>query len=131
MQFALGSAVRTSDNHRMDLVDYLRYVGALLSVLGMILGLYYVLRRWGGSAFSMLGNVGDPHSGGKSGKRLSIVEARNLDMRRRLVLIRRDDVEHLLVLGQDGDLVVERGIAPPGIRPARKPGAAVTYEDPE
>jgi flagellar protein FliO/FliZ len=115
----------------MDLVDSFRYVAALLSVLGMILGLYYVLRRWGGSAFSMLGTAGDAQTGARSGKRLSIVEARNLDMRRRLVLIRRDDVEHLLVLGQDGDLVVERGITSPTGTTARSSQLNVTYEDPE
>lgn len=78
----------------------------------------------------MLGNAGDPQNGARAGKRLAIVEARNLDMRRRLVLIRRDDVEHLLVLGQDGDLVVERGITPAGTS-MRRPQPTLTYEDPE
>ena len=110
----------------MDLVDSFRYVAALLIVLGMILGLYYVLRRWGGSAFSMLATTGDAQSSARSGKRLSIVEARNLDMRRRLVLIRRDNVEHLLILGQDGDLVVERGITPPDVKTARSSQPTVT-----
>jgi hypothetical protein len=31
--------------------------------------------------------------------------------RQRLLLIRRDDQEHLLLLGQDQGLVIERGIA--------------------
>jgi hypothetical protein len=33
-----------------------------------------------------------------------------MDGKRRLVLIRRDGVEHLVLLGAAGDLVIERGI---------------------
>jgi hypothetical protein len=37
-----------------------------------------------------------------------------LDGRRRLLLVRRDDVEHLLLIGGPADLVVESGIGPGG-----------------
>lgn len=46
----------------------------------------------------------------KSERRLEIVEHANLDGRRKLVLIRRDDVEHLLLTGGPIDVVVETGI---------------------
>lgn len=43
-------------------------------------------------------------------RRLKIVEHLPLDHRRKLVLIRRDNCEHLLVLGPSGETVVETNI---------------------
>jgi len=42
--------------------------------------------------------------------RLEVVEQANVDGRRRLVLIRRDDVEHLVMTGGPVDVVIETGI---------------------
>jgi Flagellar biosynthesis protein, FliO len=47
---------------------------------------------------------------GQKGSRLSISESHDLDKDRRLVLVRRDDVEHLILLGGEHDLVVESNI---------------------
>ncbi len=44
--------------------------------------------------------------------RVDVVEQTNLDGRRRLILIRRDDVEHLIMTGGPVDMVIETGIAP-------------------
>jgi len=46
----------------------------------------------------------------KPEKRLDIVEQSSVDGRRRLVLIRRDDVEHLIMTGGPVDVVIETGI---------------------
>ncbi|MGP9821785.1 hypothetical protein ACTZWW_17340, partial [Salinarimonas sp. NSM] len=56
--------------------------------------------------------------------RLGIVDVYDLDRQRQLVLLRRDGVEHLLLIGGPNDVVVESGIgrAPP--RPAQRPGGA-------
>jgi flagellar protein FliO/FliZ len=43
--------------------------------------------------------------------RLSIMEEARVDRIRRLVLIRRDDVEHLIMTGGPVDVVIETGIA--------------------
>ncbi len=43
-------------------------------------------------------------------KRLDIVEQSTLDGRRRLVLIRRDEVEHLIMTGGPVDVVIETNI---------------------
>ncbi|MGH6866001.1 MAG: hypothetical protein ACREDO_07515 [Methyloceanibacter sp.] len=43
-------------------------------------------------------------------RRLGVVETASVDQKRRLVLIRRDDVEHLLITGGPVDLVIETGI---------------------
>lgn len=44
-------------------------------------------------------------------KRLSVIDATIVDTRHRLVLVRRDNVEHLILVGGPQDLVVESGIA--------------------
>ncbi len=43
--------------------------------------------------------------------RLGIMEHARVDSRRTLVLIRRDDVEHLIMTGGPVDVVIETGIA--------------------
>lgn len=45
-------------------------------------------------------------------RRLKIIEHLPLDHRRKLVLVRRDNCEHLLVLGPAGETVVEANIPP-------------------
>lgn len=47
---------------------------------------------------------------GRRGSRLGIAEYYELDKTRRLVLIRRDDVEHLMLVGGAQDVVIESGI---------------------
>jgi hypothetical protein len=53
--------------------------------------------------------------------RLDVVAQANVDGRRRLVLIRRDDTEHLIMTGGPVDVVIETGIV--GARPAAAGGA--------
>jgi flagellar protein FliO/FliZ len=54
--------------------------------------------------------------------RLAVMEQAHVDRSRRLVLIRRDDVEHLIMTGGPVDVVIETGIAAPGLE-ARETGA--------
>ena len=51
-------------------------------------------------------------SGGAASSRLGISEYLEVDKHRRLVLVRRDDVEHLVLIGGGHDLVVESVIRP-------------------
>lgn len=83
--------------------DYLRFLFALLFVLGLIGGLALVGKRFG------VGNRGPTVRG--QAKRLAIVETMALDAKRRLVLVRRDGAEHLILLGASGELVLESAIA--------------------
>ena len=48
--------------------------------------------------------------GPKPDKRLDVVDQANVDGRRRLVLIRRDNVEHLIMTGGPVDVVIETNI---------------------
>lgn len=47
---------------------------------------------------------------GRRGARLGISEYHELDKSRRLVLVRRDDVEHLILIGGNQELVIESNI---------------------
>lgn len=88
----------------MGFLDYFRFVAALAFVLGLIGILYVLARQYGSQRFGLrVGRLG-------AGGRLAVVEIRPIDARRRLVLVRRDDVEHLLLIGADSDVVVEAGI---------------------
>ena len=89
----------------MAAVDSLRFALALLLVLGLIALAAWALRRFGP------GGLGVSLGRGDRTRRLSVVESLPLDPRHRLVLVRRDDREHLLLLGA-GETVVESGIAP-------------------
>jgi len=77
----------------MDLADAARAIAALALTLGLI-GLAGVLaRRYGPST---LFRTAKP----KADRRLAVVETLMLDPARRLVLVRFDDQERLLLLGE-------------------------------
>jgi hypothetical protein len=60
---------------------------------------------------------GSPGAGmfrNKVEKRLEVVDQAALDGRRRLVLIRRDNTEHLIMTGGPVDVVIETGISANG-----------------
>lgn len=46
-------------------------------------------------------------------RRLAIVDSLVVDQKRQLLIVRRDNVEHLILTGGSQDLVVEAGIVPP------------------
>ncbi len=89
----------------MDIDNYLRFVLALVFVLGLIGVLAVLIRKYGPGR--MVAGKRGPN------RRLWISEVLPLDGRRRMVLVRRDGVEHLLLLGHGADVVVETGIAVP------------------
>jgi len=79
--------------------DYLLVYFALILGLGLLYLLSLVMKRMMPN-FSRL----------RLGVRLRVSEVRSVDYRRRLVLVKRDDVEHLLLLSDDSALVIETGI---------------------
>ncbi|WP_245489870.1 flagellar biosynthetic protein FliO, partial [Rhizobium ruizarguesonis] len=54
--------------------------------------------------------------------RLQVLDAAAVDARRRLVLVRRDDVEHLIMIGGPSDIVIESRILPAA---AEQPDSAI------
>tara|TARA_A100000171_G_scaffold6515_1_gene5059 strand:+ start:3463 stop:3849 length:387 start_codon:yes stop_codon:yes gene_type:complete len=86
----------------MELSAYFRFVAALIFVLGIIGVFALIARRFVPGARNI------NRRGIK--RRLSIVEVVPVDTKRRLVLLKRDDTEHLVLLGPNGDMIVERNI---------------------
>ena len=84
----------------MDTVDPLRILLSFVLVIALI-GLSALLMR-----YVMRKNPG--WMAGQGGGRLQVVESKMIDARRRLVLVKRDEQEHLLLLSPQGELLIER-----------------------
>lgn len=65
-----------------------------------------------------------PLFGPRPEKRLAVVDQSNIDGRRKLVLVRRDQTEHLIMIGGPVDIVVETGIRSGEPAEPRRPEAA-------
>jgi flagellar protein FliO/FliZ len=80
-----------------------RFFIAFLVVLALIGATAWLVRRFGANRLGGAGARGRQ-------PRLAVIDATTVDGRRRLVLIRRDNIEHLLMIGGPTDLVVEPNI---------------------
>jgi flagellar protein FliO/FliZ len=76
---------------------------AFVVVLALIGLAAWLVRRFGGNRLGANANRGRM-------PRLAVIDAAAVDGRRRLVLVRRDNVEHLLMIGGPTDIVVEQNI---------------------
>ena len=85
----------------MDLVLILKFISAFVFVIALMFLFSWVLKRMGLSNSSLSNAVK---------RRLSVVEFISVDHRRKLVLVRCDDKEHLLLLGAQSETVVETNI---------------------
>ncbi len=83
----------------MQTASLIQSVIALGFVLALILAIAWLVRRYG------IDKNWHVKTGDK--QRLQLVERLTIDPRRQLVLVRRDDKEHLLMLGQNEALIVE------------------------
>ena len=100
----------------------IRFILAFIIVLGLIGATAWAVRRFGS------GRLGGTNARGRQ-PRLAVIDYATVDARRRLVLVRRDNVEHLLMVGGPTDVVVEPNIvravaAPREATAARAPAPA-------
>lgn len=79
-----------------------RFFIAFLVVLALIGVTAWLVRRFGANRLGGSARGRQP--------RLAVIDAASVDGRRRLVLIRRDNIEHLLMIGGPTDVVVEQNI---------------------
>ena len=79
-----------------------QFIITVVIVLGLIGAVWWLMRRYSGVHFGGIGRGRVP--------RLAIVDVMPVDRRHRLVLVRRDNVEHLLLIGGPSDVVVEGAI---------------------
>lgn len=84
-----------------DPTQYLRFAAALIFVLALIGAAAFALRAFGFLAQGAR-KPGD--------RRLNIVESLLLDARRRIVIVRRDDKEYLILLSPHGETLLEGAI---------------------
>lgn len=89
----------------VSLHDFLKLLAALGLVLALMGGLALTLKKLGLAERMPQVKSAD--------RRLKIVESLSLDPRRRAVLIRCDDKDHLVILGHNGETVVRADIHPP------------------
>ncbi len=93
----------------MEATVYLRFFLVLVLVLGLIVGFGWLLKRLG---------IGDGARGPLTRRRrLGTIESAALDSRHKVVLVRRDDVEHLVLVGPNTSQVIESGIPASGDMP--------------
>ena len=101
----------------------LRTMGALATVLALLAGALWVVRRYN---IRLPGAVAPGAS-----RRLMLVERIGVDARRSVALIRRDGCEHLILLTPEGNMMIETGIVrPPEEIEAEKAEAAVAAATP-
>ncbi len=81
--------------------DAVKFIIVFLAILGILVPLLW--RRFSAGS-SPLGARGRQ-------PRLAVIDTTAVDVRRKLVLIKRDNVEHLLLIGGPSDIVVESGIS--------------------
>jgi hypothetical protein len=95
-----------------------RFFLAFIIVLGLIGATAWAVRRFGA------GRLGTATRGRQP--RLAVIDYASVDGRRRLILVRRDNVEHLLMIGGPTDVVVEPNIVRATAAPRDVPGARPT-----
>jgi len=103
--------------------DIFFYIAAFIFVIALI-----ILGAW---AWRMLIDNGVSLPGGAMlkgarDKRIGMVESVSIDGKHKLVLIRRDDVEHLIMTGGPVDMVIETGIQP-AYQSAQQPAQTQGY----
>jgi flagellar protein FliO/FliZ len=89
----------------MEFNILMQAVIALVLVLALIGLLAWLIRRFGGGGRGLRTRT--------NRRRLVVVEVAPIDSKRRLVLVRRDETEHLVLLGTTADILIEAGIAAP------------------
>jgi flagellar protein FliO/FliZ len=85
----------------MEWVEYSRFILALLFVIALIGLAAWFARK--------LGLMPSPNAKLKPGQRLQIMEMINVDAKRKLMLVRHDQNEHLILIGGESDVVISSG----------------------
>lgn len=102
-----------------DLPTAQKVLIASVVILALLILLGLVVRQIKGGRLRMRGQGG----GRARQPRLGVVDTHDLDRQRQLVLIRRDNVEHLIMIGGASDVVVETNILRSGSRANMAPPA--------
>src|SRR5687767_15592788 len=96
----------------LELPTSVNFVIAFVVVLALIGAATWLVRRFGAPRLEAGGRNRQP--------RLAVIDSAAVDGRRKLVIIRRDNVEHLLMIGGPTDVVVETNIMRAGTVASRE-----------
>ncbi len=83
----------------METVDIGRIIFSFIGVVVLIFIVAMIAKRLG--LHTRLAGLQSPE------KRLQIIDAMPIDARRRLIIVRRDTREHLILIGMQEDLLIE------------------------
>ncbi len=97
------------------LAPYMNMIVTTLVVLGLVIAALLLFRAL------------NSRVRGRKGARLGISEYHEIDKTRRLVLVRRDDTEHLILVGGPQDVVIESGIDSPLMVAQQQTGGIPPY----
>jgi hypothetical protein len=100
----------------------IQYLIAFVIILGLVTLFGLVLRRVTSARLMLPGQ----DRGRSRQPRLGVVDIYDLDRQRQLILLRRDNVEHLLLIGGPNDVVIETNIV--RVSPARVPAPSADAE---
>jgi flagellar protein FliO/FliZ len=87
----------------LDLHYYIQFAAAFAFVLALMGLLYFILKK-----------LNEVQSGVKgTNNRIKIMEHRMIDNKTKAVILRCDDKDHLVILGQNGNTVVKTDLKTP------------------
>jgi flagellar biogenesis protein FliO len=96
-----------------------RFLIGLVNFVGLTCATVWLVRRFGARRSSA------PPTGGRQ-PQLAVIDVAAVDARRRLILIRRDGNEHLMMIGGPSDVLIEANIVPAArVREAQAPHSPV------
>jgi flagellar protein FliO/FliZ len=90
---------------------------------GFALGIVLILIVLGVWTLKYLSEAGQRVGRGKT-RRLQVIDSAQVDGKRKVVIIRRDNIEHVLLTGGPQDLVIETGLIAPAPPQQRRPASA-------
>lgn len=88
----------------MDFLSFLRMMGSLAIVLGLLVGALWVVRRY---ELRLPQNLMAGFAGRGAARRMELIERLSLDPRRSITLIRLDDREYAMLIAPEGVLRLE------------------------
>jgi len=91
----------------MELWEILRAILTLAFVLGLLL-----VTLWALKYCQVHFNTNKAFKNLKDKARIDVIERKKIDARNSIVLIKRDNVEHLVLLGQSNNVLIEADIKP-------------------
>jgi flagellar protein FliO/FliZ len=103
------------------MAEILTYLFAIALLAFAIAAAYWVTKTYLGGQSPTAALFGP-----RAERRLGVVEHANVDGRRRLILVRRDGIEHLIMTGGPVDVVIETGIGERNSRGSQPEHVAAT-----